>query len=116
MIGNKIYNLAKILWPINRSITGDGNRKTLKILKSICNDLKIKEIKSGTKAFDWVVPNEWKINDAWIKDSKGKKIVNFKNNNLHVINYSESVKRRFKQVNSKKNYTQCPINLMQYHT
>ena len=69
----KIFNLSKKLWPYNRSITGEGNRKTLKDLKRVVNNLKIKSFNSGDKAFDWVVPPEWKINDAFIKASNGKK-------------------------------------------
>ena len=56
MIGNKIYNLAKRLWPINRSITGNGVRDTLKILREICPKMKIIEVPSGKKVFDWKVP------------------------------------------------------------
>ena len=63
---NNLLNLAKKLFPIYRSITGDGVRKTLQILKSKNPEIKIKKIKSGTKVFDWVVPNEWKIDEAYI--------------------------------------------------
>ena len=93
MIGKKIHNLAKKLWPINRSITGEGNRLTLKILRNVCPDLRIKEIKSGTKVFDWKIPNEWQIKEAWIKNSSGKKIIDFKNNNLHVVSYSTPINK-----------------------
>ena len=74
MIGKKLILLAKELWPINRSITGEGVRQTLNIIKKMIPDLKVIEVKSGTKAFDWKVPLEWQVKDAWIKDPDGKKI------------------------------------------
>ena len=57
--GNKIFQLSKSLWPIYRSITGDGVRQSLNIIKKICPNLKILEFKSGTKVFDWIIPDEW---------------------------------------------------------
>lgn len=81
------------LWPINRSLTGNGNRDTLKILSEIV-DLEISEIPSGTECFDWTVPPEWNVNDAWIKDSEGNKIVDFLKNNLHLLGYSENFSGR----------------------
>ena len=67
MIGSKIYKLAKKLWPINRSITGNGVRTTLKIFKKICPNLKIIEVASGGKVFDWKIPKEWNVKEAWLK-------------------------------------------------
>ena len=87
-----MIKLAKKLWPINRSLTGEGVRKTLKLIKKENRNLKIKSIKSGTKIFDWKIPSEWKINSAWIK-FKNKKIIDFKENNLHVVGYSKSVNK-----------------------
>lgn len=75
------------LWPLNRSLTGNANRETLGILSEII-DLKISEIPSGTECFDWKVPPEWNVNEAWIKDSSGKIIVDFSKNNLHLLGYS----------------------------
>ena len=86
-LGDEIYNLAKKLFPINRSLTGDGVRQSLKIIKKQIPNLKIKEIKSGTKVFDWVVPEEWNVTEAYI-ELDGKKIIDFKNNNLHLVSYS----------------------------
>ncbi|MEO6837520.1 MAG: DUF4910 domain-containing protein [Ginsengibacter sp.] len=77
------------LWPINRSLTGNANRESLKILKEII-DLKISEIPSGTKCFDWIVPPEWNVKEAWVKDSSGKKIIDFDVSNLHLVGYSEA--------------------------
>ena len=102
----KMLNLIKKLWPINRSLTGEGNRKTLKILKSICNSLKIKEIKSGKKVFDWTIPLEWNVREAWIKDSNDKVIIDFKKNNLHLVGYSIPVKKKIKlNILKKKIFT-----------
>jgi aminopeptidase-like protein len=91
MIGQQIYDLSKKLWPINRSLTGDGVRETLSVLSEINNDLKIFEVASGSKCYDWIVPKEWKITEAWLKDEKGRKIVDFFDNNLHVMGYSTQV-------------------------
>jgi len=88
---NKIYKLCCDLFPINRSITGEGTRRSLRILQKELPNLKIHEIASGTKCFDWTIPDEWNIKDAYILDPSGKKIVNFKDNNLHVVGYSEPI-------------------------
>lgn len=88
MIGIEMHELCKKLWPINRSITGDGVRQTLGILQKELPDLVIHAVKSGTKAFDWTVPDEWNISEAYIENSDGHRIVDFKNNNLHVVGYS----------------------------
>ena len=81
---NKYYKLAKnILFPICRSITGQGIKKTLSIIKRQFPKLKIVKIKSGTKVFDWKIPPEWNIFDAYIVDENNKKIIDFKKNNLH---------------------------------
>ena len=69
---NKIYNLIKLLWPINRSLTGKGNRDTLRILKKINPLLRIKNTKSNTKVFDWKIPLEWHVRSAYIEDTKKK--------------------------------------------
>lgn len=88
IIGNEIYKLASTLWPLNRSLTGDGVRKTLLEIQSHLPDLQIYEVKSGTKAFDWTVPKEWKIRAAWIITPSGEKICDFSKNNLHLVGYS----------------------------
>jgi aminopeptidase-like protein len=85
----KYYDIAKSkLYPLHRSITGNGIRKTLSIIKREFHNLKIKKIKSGTKAFDWTLPEEWNVIDAYILDKHNNKIIDFKKNNLHLINYS----------------------------
>ena len=88
-----ITKYLKRLFPICRSITGDGNRETLKILQEII-PLKIIEYPTGQKVYDWEIPKEWKIKDAWIKNSKGEKIIDFKNNNLHVVSYSIPIHKK----------------------
>ena len=72
-----MYSLMEKLYPINRSITGSGTRKTLEILKEHNKNLIIKSIPSGSKVFDWVIPYEWNVKDAWIKDVKIIKIIRF---------------------------------------
>jgi len=89
-----MIKLGKKLFPICRSLTGNGNLRTLKIIKSKIPNLKIKKIRSGTKVYDWKIPSEWNINDAYIKDKFGKKIIDFKVNNLHLVNYSIPVKKK----------------------
>ncbi len=90
----KYFNLAKNkLFPICRSITGRGLVKTLNYIKNEFPALKIKKIKSGTKVFDWIVPDEWNVSDAYILDKYNKKIINFKKNNLHLVGYSIPVNK-----------------------
>ncbi|KPA14213.1 peptidase M28 [Candidatus Magnetomorum sp. HK-1] len=84
---SQIDNYLKKIFPITRSLTGKGNRETLKILQEII-PLSIIEYPTGQAVYDWIIPKEWKIKDAWIKDSSGKKIIDFKNSNLHVVSYS----------------------------
>ena len=87
LLGQKIHQLCERLYPICRSITGDGVRQTLAILQEHI-DLQIHELATDTPVFDWTVPKEWNINSAWIKGPDGKKIVDFATHNLHVLNYS----------------------------
>lgn len=89
--GEEMYAWVKDLFPLNRSITGEGLRQTLKYFKNIVPALDIKEIKSGTNVFDWVVPDEWEISEAFIEDENGVRIIDIESNNLHIIGYSEPV-------------------------
>ena len=93
MIGKKIYSLIEELFPINRSLSGDGVRETLKILKRENPELQIHSIKSGSKVFDWEVPDEWNCFDAYIITPDGKKICDYKKNNLHVVQYSIPIEK-----------------------
>ena len=88
--GEEIYRLAAEIYPICRSITGDGVRQTLQHLRGHI-DLDIREIPSGTTVFDWTVPREWNIHDAFIKNVEGKRILDFRCSNLHVLSYSVPV-------------------------
>ncbi|MEO1944770.1 MAG: DUF2172 domain-containing protein, partial [Candidatus Thioglobus sp.] len=89
--GADIYKLCKKLWPITRSITGNGVRETLGIIQQEIPDLIIHEVPTGTQCFDWKIPKEWNIKDAYIVDPNGKKIVDFQDSNLHVVSYSTPV-------------------------
>jgi aminopeptidase-like protein len=92
-IGEEIFALASKIFPICRSITGNGVRDTLREI-SLHVALKTYEVPTGTKVFDWTIPREWNIRDAYIKDSRGKKIVDFARSNLHVVSYSVPVRKR----------------------
>jgi aminopeptidase-like protein len=91
--GQGMYDLAARLFPICRSLTGNGVRQTLEIIHERLPDLKLHEVPSGTRCFDWTVPDEWNIRDAYIVRPDGRKIASFADNNLHVVGYSESVDR-----------------------
>ena len=87
-----MFQLMRRLYPICRSLTGDGVRATLRILQEYI-PLAIHEVPSQTAVFDWTVPKEWNIKDAYIKNPKGEKIVDFRRCNLHVVGYSVPVKK-----------------------
>lgn len=91
--GKAMYELACELFPIPRSITGQGFRASLEILNKTLGGgiLKFHSIKSGTKVFDWIVPDEWNVKEAYIITPEGEKICDFKKHNLHLLNYSESI-------------------------
>ena len=91
--GPELYALVQELYPICRSITGDGVRRTLSILSRRI-PLTVHEVPSGTAVLDWTVPNEWNIRDAFIADSTGKRVVDFQALNLHVLNYSVPVHKK----------------------
>ena len=81
------------LFPLNRSISGKENEKSLEILREIY-PFEIKSIPSNTKVYDWTVPPEWNVNDAWVKDSKGNILINFKDTNLHLVSYSIPIDKK----------------------
>jgi len=90
-LGDDMHDMAKDLWPICRSITGNGARETLSYIKRQIPELAIHSIPSGTKVFDWEIPDEWIIRSAYIKDKSGKKIIDMMENNLHIVGYSEPI-------------------------
>lgn len=91
--GKVMYELACELFPIARSITGQGFRDSLEILNKTLGGgiIKFHSIKSGTKVFDWIVPDEWNVKEAYIITPEGEKICDFKKHNLHLLNYSEAI-------------------------
>jgi aminopeptidase-like protein len=91
--GTEMYRWVSDLFPICRSITGDGTLESLRYFAEILPEMKIQSVRSGTQVFDWTVPNEWNISDAYIKDANGNKIVDFKRCNLHVMGYSTPVNK-----------------------
>ncbi len=88
-IGSKMIQWMQDLWSYPRSLTGHGTRATLEYLKNINPDLTIHSFKSGTKVFDWIIPDEWNIYDAYIEHETGKKFAQLSDNNLHVLGYSD---------------------------
>lgn len=92
-VGQDIYALASEIFPIIRSITGNGVRETLRLLARHI-DLTVHEIPTGTRVFDWIVPREWNIRDAYIKNAAGERVVDFRRSNLCVLNYSIPVHAR----------------------
>lgn len=91
-----LIKLGKKLFPLNRSITGYGTLQTLKIIKNEVPQLKIKKFRCGKKVYDWTIPKEWNVKDAFIVDKYNKKIVNYKENNLHLVSYSIPIKKKIK--------------------
>ena len=100
----KYYNIAKTkLFPITRSLTGDGVKKTLNIIQKELPKLKIKKFKSGTKVFDWNIPKEWNVTDAYVIDKYNNRIIDFKKNNLHLVGYSIPIKKNITKKELFKN-------------
>ena len=106
-VGHEMYELMVKLYPICRSITGNGVRETLKIIKEHI-PLNINEVPTGLEVFDWTVPREWNINDAYVKNSKGEKIIDFKKSNLHILNYSIPVDKIVSLNKLKKHFYSLP--------
>ena len=92
-LGREMYALVEELYPICRSITGEGVRQTLGILSRHV-PITVHEVPTGTNVLDWNVPKEWNIRDAWIKNAAGEKVVDFTKSNLHVVNYSVPVRAK----------------------
>ena len=114
----KMMEWAKDLFPICRSLTGKGNIKTLNYFKKINRDFKIKSYRSGNKYFDWKIPLEWNINDAYIQDDNGNKFCEFKKNNLHLVGYSQRINKElsFKELKKKIYFDKLYPNSIPYVT
>src|SRR6056300_1180705 len=98
------YNIAKTkLFPITRSLTGNGVKKTLNIIQKEFPKLKIKKIKSGTKDFDWNIPEEWNVTDAYVIDKYNNRIIDLRKNNLHLVGYSIPIKKNITKKELFKN-------------
>lgn len=105
--GEIMHRLMTELYPICRSITGDGVRQTLSILSRYI-PLKVQEVPSGTPVFDWTVPKEWNIRDAYVKDSQGRRVVDFQKSNLHVVSYSRPVRQKMPLAELRKHLFSLP--------
>ena len=116
-IGQEIHQLIEELYPICRSITGNGFRDSMKILQKHI-PLELREVPTGTQVFDWVVPKEWNIRDAWIKNAMGERVVDFRRSNLHVLNYSVPVHKKVGREELKEHLFSLPEqpDLIPYRT
>jgi aminopeptidase-like protein len=92
-LGEQMYELVRELYPICRSITGNGVRESLRQVGEHI-PLKVHEVPTGTRVFDWTVPKEWNIRDAYVKNSDGLKVIDFKKSSLHVLSYSTPIRKR----------------------
>src|SRR6476469_7040823 len=90
-LGRAMHGFAADLYPLCRSITGNGLRETLRRIQRHI-PLDIHEVPTGTQVFDWTVPNEWNIRDAYVKNAAGQKVIDFTQSSLHVLNYSVPVR------------------------
>lgn len=90
--GREIFDIAASLYPINRSLTGDGGRRSLRLLQTIA-PIEVREIASGTPVLDWTIPPEWNIREAHITDESGRRVVDLDDHSLHVVGYSVPVDR-----------------------
>ena len=104
------------LFPLNRSLTGRDNVKTIQyLIKKILPKGEIKSISSGKKIFDWIVPPEWNANEAYVKNKFGEKVIDFKKNNLHLVSYSTAFNGTISKKNYLNTYILCPKSPIQYH-
>jgi aminopeptidase-like protein len=116
-IGEEIFTLAAKIYPTCRSITGNGVRETLREVGAHIK-LEMHEVPTGTAVFDWTIPREWNIRDAYIKDGSGEKVVDFADSNLHVMSYSIPVRKRISLAELKKHVHTLPEqpDLIPYRT
>jgi aminopeptidase-like protein len=116
-IGEEIFAFAADIYPICRSITGNGVRETLRAIGAHIK-LEVHEVPTGTAVFDWVIPREWNVREAYIKNERGEKIVDFARSNLHVMGYSVPVRRRISLADLKQHIYTLPDqpDLIPYRT
>ena len=106
-VGQEIYQLIENLYPICRSITGNGFREFMQILQNYI-PLELHEVPTGTQVLDWVVPREWNVRDAYVKNAKGEKVIDFQKSNLHILNYSVPINRKVKLAELKEHLFSIP--------
>lgn len=92
-LGKELHNFMAELYPICRSITGEGVRETLRAIQKRI-PLEMYEVPSGTKVFDWTVPLEWNVTDAYVMNREGKRVIDFNAHNLHLMSYSSPVRKK----------------------
>jgi aminopeptidase-like protein len=107
--GQAMYRLISELYPICRSITGDGLRQTLRVLQAHI-PLEVREVPTGTQVFDWTVPKEWNIHDAYVKNPSGERVIDFQKSNLHVVSYSMPVHSRMPLAALKEHLFSLPAH------
>jgi len=105
--GKDMHRLIVELYPICRSITGEGLRETLRILGNIV-PIELHEVPTGTQVFDWSIPKEWNVRDAWVKNSRGEKVIDFRRSNLHLVNYSIPVRKMVRLEELKEHLFSLP--------
>ena len=106
-LGERLHALVAELYPICRSITGDGVRETLARIGDYV-PIKVHEVPTGTQALDWTIPREWNIKDAYIKDPAGERVLDFRASNLHVVGYSTPISARMPLAELKEHLTTIP--------
>jgi aminopeptidase-like protein len=107
--GDRMHRLIAELYPICRSITGEGFRQTLRRLQEQI-PLEIHEVPTGTEVFDWTVPREWNVRDAWVKNAAGEKVIDFRQSNLHLVSYSVPVHRKMPLAELREHLHTSPDN------
>ena len=114
----EVEYLLQRLFPICRSITGDGVRQTLNIIREYAPEFQVHEYSSGTQVFDWNIPKEWNIQDAYIKDGQGERIVDFQESNVHVVSYSKAVHEKisFSKLKAKLHTLEALPEAIPYRT
>jgi aminopeptidase-like protein len=106
-IGSELHRLIADLYPICRSITGEGLRETLRAVGKLV-PLTLREVPTGTQVFDWTIPKEWNIRDAYVMNSRGERVIDFQSSNLHVVNYSVPVRQKMQLAELKAHLFSLP--------